>query len=226
MPLVEGCKHSLEISIPAQIVEAETSRVIEDVRKHAKLRGFRPGKVPVSILRREYAGEIRQKVLESLVPEHLQKQLEAENLTAVGPPDIKDVHFHDGEPLRFTAEFEVLPEIELKDYKDVEVAYHEPEVTDADVEKRLAELRDQKATYVNIDPRPVEDGDHAVVALRSLAGVDGEPVNTDEMVLEMGGQDTLPAFTENLRGVSPGKIRNSTLSTRRITDRPRWLGKR
>lgn len=205
MPLVEGCKHSLEISIPAQIVEAETSRVIEDVRKHAKLRGFRPGKVPVSILRREYAGEIRQKVLESLVPEHLQKQLEAENLTAVGPPDIKDVHFHDGEPLRFTAEFEVLPEIELKDYKDVEVAYHEPEVTDADVEKRLAELRDQKATYVNIDPRPVEDGDHAVVALRSLAGVDGEPVNTDEMVLEMGGQDTLPAFTENLRGVSPGE---------------------
>jgi trigger factor len=204
LPLIEGCKHSLEISIPAQAVEEETSRVVEDVQKRAKLRGFRPGKIPLSIIRKEFAGEIRRKVLEGLVPDHLQKQLEAENLTAIGSPDIKDVHFHEGEPLRFTAEFEVIPEIELKDYKDIEVPYHEPEVTDADVEKRIEELRDQKATYVNVDPRPIQDGDHVVVAIRSIAGVEGEPVNQDEMVLEMGGEDTLPAFTESLSGLSPG----------------------
>ena len=81
--------------------------------------------------------------------------------------------------------------------------YHDPEVTDEDVEKRVAELRDQKAQYVNIDPRPLEDGDYAVVALESLSGVEGEPVKTDEMVLEIGGADTFPAFSENLRGLSP-----------------------
>ena len=124
MPLVEGCRHSLEISIPVQEVERETSRVVEDVQKRAKLRGFRPGKVPVTIIRKEFAGEIRQKVLESLIPVHLQKQLEAENLNVVGPPDVKDVHFHEGEPLRFTAEFEVVSDIELQEYKDVEVPYH------------------------------------------------------------------------------------------------------
>ena len=204
MPLVEGCRHSLEITVPLQVVERETSRVVEDVQKRAKLRGFRPGKVPVAIIRKEYAGEIRQKVLESLIPVHLQKQLEAENLNMVGSPDYKDIHFHDGEPLRFTAEFEVVSDIELLDYKDVEVSYHEPEVTDADIDKRLEEIRNDKAQYVNVDPRPVQDGDFAVLAIRSTGGVEGEPVSHDEMVLEIGGADTLPAFTENVRGLSPG----------------------
>jgi trigger factor len=204
LALVEGCRHSLEISIPVEAVESETNRVTADIQKRAKLAGFRPGKAPASLIRQQFAGDIRQKVLEALIPEHLRKQLEADNLNVVGTPDIKDIHFHDSEPLRFTAEFEVLPPIELKDYKEVEVHYHDPEVTAEDVDKRLEELREQKAQYINVDPRPAETGDHAVVALESLAGVEGEPVKTDEMVLELGGPDTLPAFTENLLGLSPG----------------------
>jgi len=204
LALVEGCRHSLEVSIPVQEVERETGQVIEDLQKRAKLRGFRPGKAPVSIIRKEFAGEVRRKVLESLIPKHLTKQLEAENLTAVGSPDIKDVHFQDGEPLRFTAEFEVVPEIELQDYQDVEVPYHEPEVTDDDIGKRLDEIRDQKAQYVNVDPRPIADGDFAVLSIQSVGGVEGEAVSQDEMVLEIGGADTLPGFSENVRGLTPG----------------------
>jgi len=188
-------------------VETELGRVTVDIQKRAKLPGFRPGKAPTSIIRRQFAGDIRQKVLENLIPSFLQKQFEAENLNVVGTPDIKDVHFHDGEPLRFKAEFEVVPEIELGEFRGVEVPYGEPVVTEEDIDKRIEELRDQKAQYVNVDPRPVEDGDHAVVALESLDGVDGEPVKTDEMVLEIGGADTFPAFTENLRGVTPGEER-------------------
>jgi trigger factor len=77
-------------------------------------------------------------------------------------------------------------------------------VSDEDVEKRLGEIRDSKAQYVNVDPRPLENGDHAVVAMESVAGVEGEPVKQDELVLEIGGTDTFEAFTENLRGLSPG----------------------
>lgn len=207
MALVEGCKHSLEISIPVPDVESELGRVTADVQKRAKLPGFRPGKAPTSIIRKQFAGDIRQQVLENLIPTFLQKQFEAENLNVVGTPDIKDVHFHDGEPLRFKAEFEVVPEIELGDYRGVEVPYAEPQVSEEDIDKRIEELREQKAQYVNVDPRPVEEGDHAVVALESLSGVDGDPVKTDEMVLEIGGADTFPAFTENLRGVNPGEER-------------------
>jgi trigger factor len=204
LALVEGCKHALEITVPVQEVESETARVTADVQKRAKLQGFRPGKAPASMIRKYFAGDIRQKVLEGLIPKHLQKQFEAENLNVVGTPDISEVHLHDGEPLRFKAEFEVVPEIELKDYKDLEVAYHDPEISDEDINKKVEEIREQKAEDLNVDPRPVEDGDHALVALESISGVEGEPVKTDELTLEIGGSETLPAFTENLRGKTPG----------------------
>ncbi|MEO8595600.1 MAG: trigger factor [Candidatus Solibacter sp.] len=204
MALVEGCKHSLEISIPVDVVESETGRVVDDFQKRAKLQGFRPGKAPASLIRKTFAGDIRQKVLENLIPVHLHKQIEAENLNPVGTPDVSDVHFHDGAPLKFTATFEVFPEVTLGEYTNVEVPYQDPTITDEDIAKRVDEIREQKAQYINIDPRPLELGDFAVVALESLSGVEGEPVKSDEMVLEMGGKDTFEAFTENLSGLTPG----------------------
>lgn len=205
MALLEGCKHSLDISVPVDVVEEETSRVIADFQKRAKLRGFRPGKAPVSLIQKTFEDDIRQKVLENLVPKYLHKQFEEENLNVVGTPDISDVHLHTGEPLRFKAGFEVVPEIELMEYKGVTVAYQDPQVGDEDIDNRLEELRDQKADYSNVDPRPIEDGDHAVISIESIAGVEGEPVRNDEMVLEIGGKDTFQAFSENLRGMSPGE---------------------
>jgi trigger factor len=203
LAVAEDCKRSLELSIPVAEVEAETSRVVADVQKRAKLPGFRPGKVPLNLIRKQFEGDIRQKVLESLIPRHLQKQFEEDSLNVVGTPDISDVHFHEGEPLRFKASFEVVPEFELGEYQGVTVTYHDPEVTAEDVEKRIQEIREQKAEFVNIDPRPVEDGDFAVLSLESIAGVEGQPVKNDEMTLEVGGKDTLEAFSENLRGMSP-----------------------
>jgi len=204
LALVEGCKHSLEISIPVDVVESETSRVVDDIQKRAKLQGFRPGKAPANLIRKQFAGDIRQKVLENLIPVHLQKQLDAENLNAVDTPEISDVHFHDFAPLKFKATFEVVPEVALGEYNNVEVPYQDPEVTEEDIAKRIDEIREQKAQYINIDPRPVVDGDFAVVSLESLEGVTGEPVKTDEMVLEIGAKETFEAFTENIRGLTPG----------------------
>jgi trigger factor len=205
LALVEGCKHSLEITVPLDEVEAETTRAVTKVQQRAKLPGFRPGKAPASIIRQHFAGDIRQQVLESIIPKHLQNRLEAEDLKVVGQPDVTEVHFEPGEPLRFTAEFEVVPQVELQDYKGLTVPYHDPEVGDDDVAKRIEELRDQKAEFVNEDPRPVQDGDFAVLSLESLSGVDGPAVKQDEMTLQVGGGDTLEDFSENLRGMSPGE---------------------
>jgi trigger factor len=225
LALVEGCRHSLEISIPVQDVQTETDRVTADVQKRAKLPGFRPGKAPASLIRKQFSGDIRQKVLESLIPKFLQQQFESQNLNVVGTPDISDVHFHDGEPLHFKAEFEVVPQVELGEYQGVEVPYHDPEVTDEDIAKRIEEMREQKAQYVNIDPRPLENGDHAVVGLRSVGGVEGDPVEQDEMVLEIGGTDTFEAFTENLRGLSPGDEKEFEVGYPEDYGAPRLAGK-
>jgi len=225
LALIEGCKHSVEISIPVQEVERELGRATEDAQKRAKLRGFRPGKAPAAIVRKEFSGSIRQKVLETLLPKYLDKRLEDENLKAVGTPDIKDVHFHDGEPLTFTAEFETMPEIELGDYQGVEIPYHDPDVTDEDVAKRIDELREQKAQYVNLDPRPIQDGDFAVLTLESVGGIEGEPIKQEEMVIQIGGPDTLPGFTENLLGTSPGDDKEFEVAYPEEYGSPRVAGK-
>jgi trigger factor len=203
LALVEGCKHELEISIPAEEVEAETVKVTKTFQSRAKLPGFRPGKAPASLVRRNFAGDIRQQVLEQLVPRFFDAKAKEENLRVVGTPTISDVHLHDGEPLRFKAHFEVFPEFEPAEYTGVEVPYQQPEVTDEDVEKRVAELRDSKATFVNEDPRALQDGDYAVISLESIAGAES-PIKSDEVVVQINGPETLAGFTENLRGATPG----------------------
>jgi trigger factor len=203
LSLVEGCKHELEISIPADAVEAETTKVAKTFQDRAKLPGFRPGKAPASLIRRNFAGDIRQQVLENLVPRFFDAKAKDENLRVVGTPSISDVHFHDGEAVHFKAKFEVYPEFEPAEYTGVEVPYAQPEVTDEDVAKRLEELRESKATYVNVDPRPLADGDYAVVSLESVAGAD-DPIKSDEVSVLIGGPETMEGFTENLRGASPG----------------------
>jgi trigger factor len=206
MALVEGCKHSLELTVPVAEVERETERVVAEIQKKVKLPGFRPGKAPVGLVKSRFAADIRQDVLEKLVPRVFRAAIEKDNLQMVGQPDITDVHFHAGEPLRFKAEFEVAPTFDLQDYRGLVVNYAEPEVSDADVAARLEELREQKAEYVNEEPRPLADGDHALVSLESLSGV-AEKISQDELMLKIGDESTMPAFTENLRGAAPDESR-------------------
>lgn len=211
--------------MPVEEVEAETGRTVTKVQQRAKLPGFRPGKAPASIIRQQFAGEIRKQVLESLIPKYLHNRFEAEDLKVVGQPDITDVHLEAGEPLRFTAEFEVVPQVELQDYKGLTVKYHDPEVTDEDVDKRIEELRHSKAEFVNEDPRPLADGDFAVLSLESLSTVEGPPVKNEEMTLEVGGGDTLEDFSEHLRGMNPGEEKEFDVSYPEDYGQPKLAGK-
>jgi trigger factor len=202
--LVEGCKHELEITVPVDEIDRETDRVVANIQQKARLPGFRPGKAPASLIRTKFSKQVRDDVLENLLPKYFKQRVEEEHLEVVSRPNVKDVHFHAGEPLRFKAEFEVAPEIELKDYRGVATHYGEPQVTDEDIAERLEEIREQKAQFVNAEPRAVVDGDHAVVTLDSLSGVD-PAVHQDEVVLHVGDPDTMPGFSEALRGMSPGE---------------------
>ncbi|HEV8039108.1 MAG TPA: trigger factor [Bryobacteraceae bacterium] len=200
--LVEGCKHEIEITVPVDEITRETERVIANIQQKVRLPGFRPGKAPASLIRTKFAHQVREDVIENLLPKYFDKRVKEEELQVVGRPNVKDVNFKEGEPLKFKAEFEVAPSIELGEYRGVTTHYAEPEVTDADMDKRLDEIREQKAQYVNVEPRPAADDDYAVVSLDSIAGVE-EPIHQDEMVLHIGDKDTLPGFSDALRGMSP-----------------------
>jgi trigger factor len=214
----------MEITIPVAEVEKETERAVAEIASKVKLPGFRPGKAPATLVKTRFAGDIRQDVLEKLVPRFFNAAVEKDHLQVVGRPDITDVHFHTGEPLRFKAEFEVAPSFDLGEYRGVTVTYAEPEVTDADVAERLEQIRDQKAEYVNEDPRPLADGDYAVVSLESLAGVE-EKVSQDELMLKIGDEATLQAFSDNLRGVSPEETREFDISYPEDYDRKNLAGR-
>jgi trigger factor len=206
MALIEGCKHSIEVTVPVAEVEKETERAVAAIKEKVRLPGFRPGKAPLAMVKARFASDIRHEVLEKLVPRSFNAAVEHDHLQVVGQPNVSEVHFHDGEPLRFKAEFEVAPDFELGDYQGLVVTYAEPEVTDEDVAARIEEIRERKAEYVNEEPRPLADGDYAAVSLESVSGVE-EKVRQDELMLKIADQATMPAFTENLRGASPEESR-------------------
>lgn len=224
MALIEGCKHSIEVSVPVADVEKETERVAADLQKKVRLPGFRPGKTPVGMVKSRFANEIRQDVIEALVPRFFHEAATKEGLQVVGRPNVVDVHFHDGEPLKFKAEFEVAPTVELGEYRGLTVTYSEPTVSDEDVNERIEGIRDQKAEYVNEEPRALADGDYAVVALESLSGIEPK-ISQDELMMKIGDEATLKEFSENLRGASPEEVREFEVTYPEDYDRDQLAGK-
>ncbi len=212
MALLEGCKHEIELVVPVEEIDKETTLVVEDIRKKAALPGFRPGKVPASLIRTKFASEVRQEVLDRILPKAFRKYADGEKLQVVGTPSVVDMHFHAGVPLKFKAQFEVAPEFELRDdYRGLTVPYREPVVTDDEVATRLAALRQQKAEYINVDPRPATATDHVLIALRSLSELEGGELNEKEVALELGHSDTMAAFTEHIAGMELGDEKEFTV---------------
>lgn len=211
MALIEGCKHSLDIVIPAEAFAAAAAAATTKVRQKAHLKGFRPGKAPETIIRQYYSGEIRQETLDKLIPEYLRKEYDRQNLHVVSRPDIKDLKFPESGDVNFKAEFEVAPEFEMGNYRGVEVPYAEPQVADSDVDQRIETVRESRAQYVNLDPRPAQDGDHCLVDLHPVAGLDDESMHQHDINIEIAAKDTFPEFTEALRGAQPGESREALI---------------
>jgi trigger factor len=201
----EDCKCSLEIEVPLDEVERAKERVTNSIKERVRLPGFRPGKAPVSLIQSRFQSEIRSEVLEVLLPQAFRDRVQKDDLKVVGTPDVSDLQFEPGQPIRFKAVFEVAPQFEIGDYRGLPVKYEEPTVSDEEVTKRVDSMRESKAEYVNLDPRPIEDHDFVLVHLKSLSGL-AEPIDQD-VQLQVGAEDTLPAFNENLLGASPDDVK-------------------
>ena len=201
------CKRELELEIPAENVQKASEKIARDIARVARIPGFRPGKAPVTLIRRRFADDIQGEVLQSLVPEYLEKALDEKNLVPVGRPEVDQVHFHEGEPLKFRAVFEVLAEFELGDYKNLEIQIEPVEAGDAQVDKAIEELRDRASTYVPVEGRPAKDGDYVLLKLTGTPVGGGDPVQADNILCHIGAEETLESFTENLRGASAGETK-------------------
>ena len=202
----ESTKREISVEIPAAEVTRETDALIQKYQKLARLPGFRKGHVPASIIRQRFAEDIKTDVVESLVPRYFRQEADKQGLIPVSQPRVTDLHIHDGEPLRFKASFEILPEIKVDGYKELRAEKPVIEITDEEVTQALNQLGEQHATYAAIEGRPLADGDFAQVALDGKPRVgEGQPVHMDDVLVEIGGKNTMPEFNENLRGASAGE---------------------
>ncbi|MGH9715937.1 MAG: trigger factor [Candidatus Acidiferrales bacterium] len=201
------CKREIELEIPAENVQKATEKVARDIARVARVPGFRPGKAPVALVRRRFAGDIQGEVLQSLVPEYLEKALDEKKLVPVTRPEVDKVEFKDGEPLKFRAVFEVLPEFELGDYKNLTVNVDQIEIGDAQVDKAIEEMRDRAAVFVPVEGRAARNGDSVSIKLMGTPAGGGEPVQADNIMVHLGSEETLATFTENLTGANVGETK-------------------
>ncbi|MFL6447287.1 MAG: trigger factor [Bryobacteraceae bacterium] len=204
MSTAVDCKRSIEIEIPLEEVERAKERVTNSIKQRVRLPGFRPGKAPINIIQSRFEGEIRNEVLELLLPQAFRERVQKDELKVVGTPDITDLKFEPGQPIRFKADFEIAPEFEIAEYRGLPAKYEEPTVSEEEVEKRLEAMRESKAEYPNLDPRPIENNDYVLVHLKSLGGL-AEPIEQDVQI-QVGAEETLPAFNEALIGTSPDAV--------------------
>ena len=221
-----GTKREIEVQIPAEAVTRETETLIQKYQKLARLPGFRRGHVPASVIKQRFSEDIKSEVVDALVPRYFRQETEKLGLIPVSQPQVTDLHVHDGEPLRFKASFEVMPEIKVEGYKELRAEKPEITVTEQEVEESLSSLREQHATFSAIEGRPLADGDYAQVSLHGEPkDGEGKPVHMDDILVEIAGKNTMPEFTENLRGTSVGDERTFEVTYPQDTSDQRLAGK-
>lgn len=180
-------------------------RVAKEFARVARVPGFRPGKAPVQLIRRRFAEEIKGEVVQSLVPERIEKALAEDKLTPVTQPQVEEVDFTESGPLKFRAVFEVLPDFELGSYKNLEVDVEALEITDADVDKAIEEMRERAAAFVPVEGRAAADGDYVQIKLLGTPAGGGDPLQANSVLCHIGAEETIDAFNENLRGTQAGE---------------------
>ncbi len=178
------------------------------ISKYAKIPGFRAGKVPESVVRRRFATEIRKEVIDGLLPERFNKAVRELGVKPVGQPQVTELTVEDGAPLHVKAVFEYIPAFSIEGYKDVTVEKPSVEITEEEFQHELTQLRESRATIEPVEEdRALVDGDWAQITYTGQIEGDAEaaPIAGEDTLVEIGGKDTVEAFTTALRGAKPGQ---------------------
>jgi trigger factor len=198
----------IKIEIDAEAVRAAYDRITDMYAKRANVPGFRPGHTPASVIHTRFRDEIRSEVLRELVPQAMQEAIEQHALNIIGEPDIhlensEGLKLTGVEPIRVHAHVEVLPEVELGEYKNVEAARRVRPVTDEDVDRVIEGLREASAALRAVEDRPSESGDTVTVDVHGIfvETPDEEPIQVQDVDVVLGGEGVQQEFTDNLTGV-------------------------
>ena len=219
-PVNDPCRQQITVEIPVEEVTEREEALVQQYSKQARVPGFRKGKVPASVVRNRFADQLREELLERLVPEYFRVAVMSGGFKPISAPSITDLKANPGEAIQFTASFDIMPEIQLGDYKGIKVEKPNIQVSDEDVDAEIKALQERQASFDPVEEdRVLVDGDFAQVAFTATPKGEvvaenspqqpkqakpAEPVKMDDVLVEIGSPTTVPEFSENLRGVKAG----------------------
>ena len=201
----EGLERKLKIQIPTETVEMQVESRLKSMLPRVKIDGFRPGKVPLKVVKQHYGDQIFQEVAGELIQNSFRDALTQENLNPAGDPSISTDGIKQGEPLEFTATFEIYPEVELAPVAGIKLEKIKSSVTDADVEKMIETLRKQRAGWSEVD-RTSADGDRVTIDFKGT--INGEAFDggsADGVPVVIGSGSMIPGFEDKLTGLKAGE---------------------
>jgi trigger factor len=206
---VSDTHKSLVVEIPSDVVDHEIERVTRDYAKQVKLPGFRPGKIPATVVRKRFRAQILQDVAQDLVPRAVDDALRERGVEPVDTPSVKDLSIDEGQPLKFTAEVETAPPVDPGDLATITVKRSRASVTDEQVEGTVERLRGAQARFEPVEGRAAAAGDSVVLNMtRQKITADGEapaePEKLENVAVDLGAEGNPPGFDDQIAGLSPG----------------------
>lgn len=201
----------IEFEVPAAVVNSEYDKIVDYFIQRVKIPGFRVGKAPKDIVRRAFAAEIKQKLIDNLVPKAVEESLKARNLEPAVDPVIQDIRWEEGQSLFFKVKLDFWPDFKLPDYKSIKVSSPPLEVKEEEIEKVLQELRERSAEFIPITERGLAPGDYALIEIKAKDLKTKKFWPTQKIQIEAGRPTNEPLLEQNIMGLMPGETRVFTV---------------
>jgi len=204
---LKGLERRMQVSVPASRVEQQVDKRLLNVSRTARIKGFRPGKAPIHVVRKHYGAQVREEVVGDLIRETFAEAVQQEKLVPAGGPRIEPLAMDKGADLKYAATFEVYPDFELKGLEGLELNRPKASVTEADVDAMIDSLRKQRPDFVAVE-RGSKDGDRVTIDFEGT--LNGEPfeggkAEGHQFVLGQGRM--LKDFEDGVRGAAAGETR-------------------
>ncbi len=206
--LSDGLKRGYSVVVPAADIESRRSKRLAELGRTLRLPGFRPGKVPATVLTQRYGASVTAEVLEQSINEATQEMLTDRGLRAATQPRVALVSADPARDLEFTVELELFPDIALPDFSTIEITRLKSEPSEEQIARSLSDIALRQREFVEEEPRPAVKGDFLTVDF--VGKVDGTPFpggTGSGMNVEVAGPGFIPGFTEQMEGLSPGESR-------------------
>jgi len=205
---ISSCKRQLVVEVPAELVETEIDELARRHARQAKVPGFRPGKVPVSIIKQRYGSDLRHDATHEIIQRTWKDAVMERDLHPLAEPSVEELHNEPGSSLKFTVSFEVLPQLEAKDYRGVSIKISEQVIEEKDTDEAFEALRERHAEYTPVEDSEVRDGHFVTLTVDGEFEGGGKPLHEDDVTCVVGDPQTNETFSQNLRGARAAETRS------------------